>query len=751
MANKKLSELKEYRNLLREINFINEEELNSSQQAWLERAKEILEKTADIKDATDDQVDATKDILKSLNGIITGSGKHRDIQKHIDTILKSQNDSVKGIANNMDDINKKTKTLRDQWKQYMKEGTAGLEDQNNSFSMMDGLVGGIGMKMIRMVKAPMLAVAGGAALTVKLFANFNDRLDTTGRNFGTVAVNGLALQESTVNVKANMERIGKTLDEAQKMGKELGGAMVMTAEAAQSIGLAVYDTSAELGVSSDTIKTNFVNFRKIVGLTEEDAIHQQKITKYVMQQKGFTGSISAIMDEIAGSSGLLVGTSKDTLKNFIQTAVNAKTLGLELKDIEAIRNKMLNVEDAMKSGMRARMLLGVKLNTQELTRLSLLDKDDELQRSIFNQLQSQNLSQIDTRYEVGLLADATGLSAEKMQMFLNAIKEGRSFTDLTQESMAAAAVEAKKVSDEMGGGQGAASASTQLSREMTAIQTIMTGENGLGPMFEGLNTSIQGMADALETAAGQLEIIRDILIAIGALAAFKFLRGKGGKIPVTGKNVKPPKNVPLKKDKTPDMRYKVNKNPKTSVAPKVNNPKGGFGKGMMGFDALVAGTSIAMADDKSEAAKQVINDAKDSWATWMAAGGGVLGAGVAGVAGNLTGVGLALPEEALTIPGGAWLGTKLGYGLGSIMDWGSSFFGDDFIVRPGQKQIMRFNKDDLVIGGTNLGGAMGGGGGGVDYDQLANSMVKVMNENLHIKGEVANRKQINAVLTTGAF
>ena len=105
MANKKLSELKEYRNLLREINFINEEELNSSQQAWLERAKEILEKTADIKDATDDQVDATKDILKSLNGIITGSGKHRDIQKHIDTILKSQNDSVKGIADNMDDVN----------------------------------------------------------------------------------------------------------------------------------------------------------------------------------------------------------------------------------------------------------------------------------------------------------------------------------------------------------------------------------------------------------------------------------------------------------------------------------------------------------------------------------------------------------------------------------------------------------------------------------------------------------------------
>ena len=77
--------------------------------------------------------------------------------------------------------------------------------------------------------------------------------------------------------------------------------------------------------------------------------------------------------------------------------------------------------------------------------------------------------------------------------------------------------------------------------------------------------------------------------------------------------------------------------------------------------------------------------------------------------------------------------------------------GEDFIVRPGEKQIMKFNKDDLVIGGTNLGGAMGGGGGSVDYDQLANSMVKAMNENLHIEGEVANRKQINAVLTTGAF
>ena len=732
MANKKLSELKEYRNLLREINFINEEELNSSQQAWLERAKEILEKTADIKDATDDQVDATKDILKSLNGIITGSGKHRDIQKHIDTILKSQNDSVKGIADNMDDVNKKTKTLRDQWKQYMKEGTAGLEDQNNSFSMMDGLVGGIGMKMIRMVKAPMLAVAGGAALTAKLFANFNDRLDTTGRNFGTVAVEGLALQESTVNVKANMERIGKTLDEAQKMGKELGGAMQLTAEAAQSIGLAVYDTSEELGVSSDTIKTNFVNFRKIVGLTEEDAIHQQKITKYVMQQKGFTGSISGMMDEIAGSSGLLVGTSKDTLKNFIQTAVNAKTLGLELKDIEAIRTKMLDMEGAMKSGMKARMLLGVKLNTQELTRLSLLDKDDELQRSIFNQLQSQNLSQIDTRYEVGLLADATGLSAEKMQTFLNAIKEGRSFTDLTQESMAAAGDEAKRVQEELGGGQGAASASTQLSREMTAIQTLMTGDDGLGPAFKSLNTSIQAMADGLESAAKYMGQIRDILIVIGGLAAFKFLK-KGGKIPGLSSKTNTPKNVPLKKDKTPDMRYKVNKKPpKLSQTDKLKQSTKGtkLGKGLIALDAASAGYNIATSDDKVGTAMDEVSSRKYA----LMFTGGALALNASPLA--------AFPEEIVTLP--------LAYGLGSIADWvfGS---GEDFIVRPGEKQIMKFNKDDLVIGGTNLGGAMGGGGGSVDYDQLANSMVKAMNENLHIEGEVANRKQINAVLTTGAF
>ena len=735
MANKKLSELKEYRNLLREINFINEEELNSSQQAWLERAKEILEKTADIKDATDDQVDATKDILKSLNGIITGSGKHRDIQKHIDTILKSQNDSVKGIADNMDDVNKKTKTLRDQWKQYMKEGTAGLEDQNNSFSMMDGLVGGIGMKMIRMVKAPMLAVAGGAALTAKLFANFNDRLDTTGRNFGTVAVEGLALQESTVNVKANMERIGKTLDEAQKMGKELGGAMQLTAEAAQSIGLAVYDTSEELGVSSDTIKTNFVNFRKIVGLTEEDAIHQQKITKYVMQQKGFTGSISGMMDEIAGSSGLLVGTSKDTLKNFIQTAVNAKTLGLELKDIEAIRTKMLDMEGAMKSGMKARMLLGVKLNTQELTRLSLLDKDDELQRSIFNQLQSQNLSQIDTRYEVGLLADATGLSAEKMQIFLNAIKEGRSFTDLTQESMAAAGDEAKRVQEELGGGQGAASASTQLSREMTAIQTLMTGDDGLGPAFKSLNTSIQAMADGLESAAKYMGQIRDILIVIGGLAAFKFFKGRPlpglGNLSKAPKNV--PKNVPLTKAGKPDKRFKVNKTPpKLSQTDKLKQSTKGTktGKGLIALDAASAAYNVATSDDKLGTAMDEVSSRKYA-----------LGFTTAALALNASPL-AAFPEEIVTLP--------LAYGLGSIADWvfGS---GEDFIVRPGEKQIMKFNKDDLVIGGTNLGGAMGGGGGSVDYDQLANSMVKAMNENLHIEGEVANRKQINAVLTTGAF
>ena len=40
-----LSDLKEYRNLWREIKNINEDELSSVQRSWLTRAKEILNQT----------------------------------------------------------------------------------------------------------------------------------------------------------------------------------------------------------------------------------------------------------------------------------------------------------------------------------------------------------------------------------------------------------------------------------------------------------------------------------------------------------------------------------------------------------------------------------------------------------------------------------------------------------------------------------------------------------------------------------
>ena len=733
MANKKLSELKEYRNLLREINFINEEELNSSQQAWLQRAKEILEKTADIKDATDDQVDATKDILKALNGIITGSGKHRDIQKHIDTILKSQNDSIKGIADNMDDINKKTRTLRDQWKQYMKEGTAGIKEETNAFSVMDGVVGGVGMKLMRMVKAPILAAAGGATMMVKAFGKLQQRLDTTGKNFGSLETYAMGTSKATTDVQIDMALIGKSLDDAQVMGKSLAGEMAMTAHEAERAGADILMISRELGVSESVTKDLFVNFKKISGMSEKEAKNQSEILGYVLKTNGFGGSFEAIMAEIGQSSSLLVGTSKDTLHNFVQTAINAKTLGLELKDIEAIRNKMLNVEDAMKSGMRARMLLGVKLNTQELTRLSLLDKDDELQRSIFNQLKNQNLSQIDTRYEVGLLADATGLSAEKMQTFLNAIKEGRTFSDLTAESMTKAGAVADKfdASDSFGG-------QSKLANSIEALTTAISGPEGMQDALLVVDGTFSSMAGSMEDMAKAADDLYKILIAIGGLAAFAMFRKK---IPGFGKKA-PKAPYGYKKDGVTPKK-KPGRKKKVDVKPKPTSSKGNIGKNLpknmnkltkstVGLDlALDAVPDIIQAEDKVAQVGQEIKERTFALSFATAAGiGGQMGPQAL------------IPEELLTVP--------LAYAIGSIVDWAVGS-GDDFIVRPGEKQIMKFNKDDLVIGGTNLGGAMGGGGSGIDYDQLANSMVRVMNENLHIKGEVTNRKNINAVLTTGAF
>lgn len=103
---------------------------------------------------------------------------------------------------------------------------------------------------------------------------------------------------------------------------------------------------------------------------------------------------------------------------------------------------------------------------------------------------------------------------------------------------------------------------------------------------------------------------------------------------------------------------------------------------------------------------------------------------------TLTGAGLGATIGSI-IPG---VGTAIGAGVGGLLGAGygayQNYFADadsaeDFILRPGQKPL-KFRKDDIVMGGTNLGGGSNSGAGGSNVELLLQELIQAVKQGQNI-------------------
>jgi hypothetical protein len=102
----------------------------------------------------------------------------------------------------------------------------------------------------------------------------------------------------------------------------------------------------------------------------------------------------------------------------------------------------------------------------------------------------------------------------------------------------------------------------------------------------------------------------------------------------------------------------------------------------------------------------------------------------------LTGAGLGATVGSI-IPG---VGTAIGAGVGGLLGAGygayQNYFAnpdsaEDFILRPGQKPL-KFRKDDVVMGGTSLGGGSNSGAGGSNIEALLRELIEATKQGQNI-------------------
>jgi len=150
---------------------------------------------------------------------------------------------------------------------------------------------------------------------------------------------------------------------------------------------------------------------------------------------------------------------------------------------------------------------------------------------------------------------------------------------------------------------------------------------------------------------------------------------------------------------------------------------GGIGS-ILGGLALdgVSASQMTKADELQKAGK--VKEAEKARSIGKATDVGssaLTGAGLGATIGSIVpGVGTAI---------GAGVGGLLGAGYGAYQNYfGNSDSAEDFILRPGQKPL-KFRKDDVVMGGTNLTGeGTGGGTGGGNVEGLLRELIEAVKQ-----------------------
>ena len=163
MANDKkinLEKTTEYRNLLKEINFLKAQEeqtgekIVGAQQVWIDNAEKIIKEYKEMDDVSGDVADTSKDILKIMTKLIDPTTKNRKELEKILGVKVKQGGIDEDIADSINDQVKATKNLNEEWNDFLKQQKASSGAADNVFSTMDAAIGGIGGKFMKFLFNP---------------------------------------------------------------------------------------------------------------------------------------------------------------------------------------------------------------------------------------------------------------------------------------------------------------------------------------------------------------------------------------------------------------------------------------------------------------------------------------------------------------------------------------------------------------------------------------------------------------------
>lgn len=504
----------------------------------------------------------------------------------------------------------------------------------------------------------------------------------------------------------------------------------------QTIGIAGFFDAEDLRVSAE--------LTKFMGMTTEQAGNLQMMVDTT--GKSFSNFKTAVAQSVIAfnqTSGTAVqfsdimkdigGLSTDTLLNLrrnpdllAKAAGNARKFGLNFAALESSAEALTDFESSITAELEAEVLTGRQLNLDKARYLALIGDTVGFQEELTKQVGTLADYEAMIPMQRAAYAKSLGMSSDEMGKML-----------LRQEAVLANEEAAKALSDEQlanaqalvdrGKAANLGEALEILQQQLTAAESF---DLAMGKIKESLSTILNTITPAVDYIANAFDSISKSKFLTRTLG----LLGGGFAIVSILNTVSRLMGFP--------QPVKI-----------VGGSGGMFGGGMSGRGNNLVRSATSPTGYRNAAGQFAAAPSQAGRLGKLATGAKGLGRGFAPLAFLGAGINLSnnLQDEELStgnallktldqnkfmalgatlgsiVPG---LGTLAGAGIGGLLDMVVPTFGnyDDFII-PSNGEPMRYNKGDLIMGGTKLNSALGlNDGGGSGFARLEAYMKQLVDE-----------------------
>lgn len=182
------------------------------------------------------------------------------------------------------------------------------------------------------------------------------------------------------------------------------------AEAKNLLGLTDVE-AAQLGLRVKTLGTTMEGYDKAV----------ESSYRSILETNNIEGShyktavnLMDVYKDVAKTSNTLVLSMKNNGDAIVKAVTQAKTLGMELKDIDGIASNLISFESSISAEMEAQLLTGQRLNLAQARQYALANDYNRLMNELVNQNITVESYMNMNRIQQESIAKALGMSKDRM-------------------------------------------------------------------------------------------------------------------------------------------------------------------------------------------------------------------------------------------------------------------------------------------------------------------------------------------------